>query len=396
MYVCGIDLGKKDFTACLMGADGTELMKPTGFDNNRDGVRRLMDHLRRHCPQVDFSQINVGMEYTAAYWVNIKDRLDKEGFQVTMLNPVIVKGHSRALVRGRHTDKDSSRDCARVLLFEDIPATHADNEFYFELRELSRLRAELVKEVSSLKNRVLSILCRVFPEFEDLFSDTFGKAAMAVLKESADPEELAAISSAKLTRLIKKASRNRLGSPQSRLVKKAAASTSATDFGARIFSLEVRHLVEIIQELDKHINQLEKEIKRHYEELGISLHTIPGVSIINGSVIASEYGDINRFPAKNRGEKMVAFAGIDAVVRESSTITKKRYMSKRGSPYLRTALYRASDKARQIDPMFARIYQRQIDKDKPHKVAVSHVMNKMVHVVNSVLTTGKKYEPVLN
>jgi transposase len=393
-HVLGIDLGKRKFTACLVQAHGGKTVAPPKrFGNNAQGVEELMDYLRGACPDFEPGGTIAAMESTASYWVNLCGRLGEEGFTPALLNPVLVRGHANARIRGRKTDDDNALDCAKAVLFDQVFTWHEPDEALYELRQLCRFHEELTTEITALKNRVLSLLSRVFPEFEELFSDTFGKGARAVLQQAASPEEILALDSAKLTRLIKKASKGRLGTDKSRQLKHAAASSFARPFAANVFSLEVRHLADIIAHMDGHLKDIDKEIARRYKDLGLLLHTIPGLGVYNAAVIASEYGDISRFGNIDVGRKMVAFAGIDAVVTASEETEKKRRMSKKGSPYLRTALYRAAQVAVQHDPMFQKVFERH--KNKHYKVAISHVMNKLVHVVASMLRTGQPYHPIL-
>ncbi len=78
------------------------------------------------------------------------------------------------------------------------------------------------------------------------------------------------------------------------------------------------------------------------------LATIPGISQILAASITAEIGDITRFDSP---EKLTAFTGIDPSVYKSSKFTGIRMtMFKRGSPYLRRALWMASASARRFDP----------------------------------------------
>ncbi len=70
---------------------------------------------------------------------------------------------------------------------------------------------------------------------------------------------------------------------------------------------------------------------------------------------------------------------------------KHTHMSKRGSKYLRTAAFQAAEVAAVVakDPMFNSVYEKQRSRGKKHLVAVSHLANKMLHVVFSVLKNRK-------
>ncbi|MFU1795585.1 transposase [Paenibacillus azoreducens] len=70
------------------------------------------------------------------------------------------------------------------------------------------------------------------------------------------------------------------------------------------------------------------------------LRTIPGVGPLTAAMLIAEIGDIKRFPSV---KQLAAFAGLDSAVHESGTFkSKKNRVSRRGSQYLRTALYQAT------------------------------------------------------
>jgi hypothetical protein len=73
-------------------------------------------------------------------------------------------------------------------------------------------------------------------------------------------------------------------------------------------------------------------------------------------------------------------------------------MSKRGSRYLRTAVMQAAEIAvfKSHDPLFTQVYERHIKRGKHHLVALTHVANKMLHVIFSVLKNNRPYTPILN
>lgn len=65
--------------------------------------------------------------------------------------------------------------------------------------------------------------------------------------------------------------------------------------------------------------------------------TIPSVGTITGAIIIGEIGDIHRFQGSSQ---LLAYAGLDPSIYESSEFkSKKCRISKRGSRYLRPAIF---------------------------------------------------------
>ena len=98
---------------------------------------------------------------------------------------------------------------------------------------------------------------------------------------------------------------------------------------------------------------------------------MPGMGPVLAAVVLSEIGDISRFSAP---EKLVAFAGIDPSVRQSGNFSgNQNRMSKRGSPYLRHAIWLAAFVAAFNDPVFSAYYQRKRSEGKDHMTSIGAV-----------------------
>ena len=157
-------------------------------------------------------------------------------------------------------------------------------------------------------------------------------------------------------------------------------------------------MLEQINHSEKQIKKLEKEIDKRLKKEPNTLTTIPGVGKVLAAAIKAEIGNFERFAQdKDGAEKLVALAGLDPKLRQSGKFQGKVKMSKRGSSYLRAAIRQASvSLAFGNDPMFKVIYEKQVKKGKHFEVALSHIGNKLLHVIFSLLKTGKKYEPHVN
>jgi transposase len=101
--------------------------------------------------------------------------------------------------------------------------------------------------------------------------------------------------------------------------------------------LQLKLLLEQIKFIEAQVSDVEAEIRQLLDKINSPITTIPGIGPINGAAIFGEIGDISRFsiPAKP-----VAYAGIAPSVSQSGIYqSANNKMSKRGSPYLRKALF---------------------------------------------------------
>ena len=204
------------------------------------------------------------------------------------------------------------------------------------------------------------------------------------------------ISTEKLTQILKKVSHGWFGEDKAIEIKQAAQESIGIRLGIDAFSLSAQILLAQITHLEDQVEKLDIEITNRLKALKTTLTTIPGIGDVLAATIISEIGNFDRFAAlKDGAEKLVALAGIDPKMKDSGILKGKAVMSKRGSPYLRRAIRQAAFAAsvRGKDPMLSGIYQKKIAEGKHFEVALSHVENKMMHVVYSLLKSGKEYLP---
>lgn len=113
-----------------------------------------------------------------------------------------------------------------------------------------------------------------------------------------------------------------------------------------------------------------------------ALRTIPGVGPATAPALDAAIGDVRRC---TDADQLVALADVDAQLHASGQTAGPAKMRKRGSPYLRRAIWHAALTARRIDPMFQALDDRQRQRGKHHRVALSHVAKKLMRVVYALL-----------
>lgn len=105
-------------------------------------------------------------------------------------------------------------------------------------------------------------------------------------------------------------------------------------------SLELKHTIKLIRELDAEIEEIENEIKIIMDKINSPILTIPGISYRMGAMIIAEIGDFRQFDSP---DKILAFAGMSPSTYQSGQLVNcHSRMEKRGSRYLRYALYNAT------------------------------------------------------
>lgn len=390
MYYLGIDIGKYFHVASCVNAESKVTVAPFKFKSDSEGYKMFKERLSPYIS--DTFQVRIGLEASGHYWLNLYENLVRDGFSPIVLNPLQVHAYRNQGIRGTKTDNVDSLLIAKMLRLEEYIDTNAKDDVKLSLRYLARYRSELIEQIVSVKNKVICLLDMVFPEYEKLFSDVFGSTSLALLKEASTPEEILTLDNKKLLRLLEQNSRGRFTEQDARKIKEAAHNTFGSKIASDTFGFQIRLIISQIEHLTKQVKELEEKISSLYKQLNLTLTTIPGIGLTNAASIISEIGDISNFKhPKGPATALVAFAGFDPKLCESGQYKGHARMSKRGSKYLRKAVYQASFIASQRDPLFKAIYTKQRSRGKAHKVALSHVANKMLHVIWSVLKNNKPY-----
>lgn len=389
MFYLGIDIGKKTHHASLMDNTGKLLFKGYSFSNTTAGGELLLEHLDRHVN--DYSQVCVGMEATGHYWLTIYSFLYDKELLIHVINPIQTDGWRKGVeIRKRKTDTIDSALIADLIRYGAFVENPIADETLFSLRNLTRFRTYLVDSISDLKRKIICVLDQVFPEYETVFSNIFGATSKQILLDYTTPSELEQLSVDKLAKILSKASRKKIHPTKAEELSNIANNSFGVTFAKEAFTFQIRQLIQQMQFVEKQVKDTETEIQKLMDKLGSVITTIPGIGPTTGAIILSEIGDINRF---NSPVKLVAFAGLDASVTKSGQFEGTyNVMSKRGSPYLRRAIYQAALVAYNKDPVLSAFYHKKRSEGKHHKTCLGAVSRKLCYIIYAVLKANKPYE----
>lgn len=390
MFYVGIDIAKKNHQVGIINETGNPISKTLNFSNSELGFQKLLVFLTK--AEVNTENSLIAMEATGHYWFAIYFYLTDLGFTVKVFNPIQTDAFRDISIRKAKTDIIDCINIADLLRFGKYSECIVPDEKTIALKNLSRFRFTMVDLCSDLKRKVICLLDQVFPEYDKLFSDIFGITSKQLLLKFSTPEEFEDISLTKLSNFISKVSQGRLGKSKAQDIKNAAANSIGISFALDSFSFQIKQLIEQIDFTQKQVEQIDAELDKLLQSSDYAvITTITGISSTLGSVIIGEIGDINRFES---APKLVAYAGLDASVKQSGDFTgTKNKISKRGSPYLRRALWTASFVASQYDPVLSNYYSNLIARGKSHKLAITAVSRKLCNIVWAVLKTNKPYIP---
>lgn len=389
MVIVGIDIAKRIHNATIMNNQGDVLLRSFSFRNDMNGFEKLLSHIENYSS--NNSDTVIGMESTSHYWVALHDQFVKRNYTVFVINPIQSSALRNINIRKNKSDPVDSMLIADTVRYGRFSPSNILESNLLALRELTRQRFYLVDVGSDLKRKIRALVDQVFPEYETLFSEFFGKASCQLLLNYPTPHLIKKVRVTTLEKMLLVASKKYFGLEKAKEIKSAAlnsfGSTSIADSIGYLIKLHMEQLIE----LQKKIKLIDQEIDEKFKELKSPITSIPGIGSLLGAVIVSEIGDVSRF---NGASKLAAYAGIDPTIKQSGEYSSKRnHMSKRGSPYLRRALWLASGTAVQSDPALRQLYDKKRASGKSHMTTLGHICRKLLSIIYAILRDNKEYEP---
>ncbi len=388
MYIVGIDIGKNHHEASIVSPEGKQIGRSLRFATTHKGADSLMSFIFKN---IGNSPCVFGMEATGHYWYPIYSFLKAKGYTIYVINPIQSDSLRKMYIRQTKNDSIDSFLIAKVIRFGQFGTTSMADENILAMRQLCRYRDSVISSRTEIKLRIGTIMEQIFPEYEKQFSSLWVSTSMGILEKYLTPENIENAPIDELFEIIKDKSHNRLTRAKAISIKEAAADTFGIKIAQDAFSFQLKQLIDRMNFLDKQIEALDCQILEYYEKFDCYLHTIPGIGMIGAATILAEIGDISRF--KN-SSSLVAFAGIDPTVRQSGEFNSTHnHMSKRGSPYLRHAIFLAATTCSFHNSPLNAYYKKKRDQGKHHLTATGAVARKLTTVIYAVLRDSKPYEP---
>jgi transposase len=335
MLYVGLDLSRKRLDWQALAGDGRRV-EIGAVPPDADGLAKLTQRLG------DADVVAVIESMSGARFVH--DRLELAGWDVRIADAAKARGIAPLACKTDTIDTWVLAELARRELVPEIWLP--DPEIRAE-RERARFRLHLVKHRSALKNRVHAILFQ--HGVANPLSDLFGGAGRVLLERLRLPEPW------------------------------------ASTVGASLALIDV---------LDEQITACERELR----ELGAKhryiplLMSCPGIGWVLAFTIASEIGDIERFPSPR---KLVGYTGLCPRVDQSGERDRRGPLRKNGPSYLRWALVEAAHTAYR-HPLYSPILERkraQLGQKRGTKIAALEVARRMAEAIWYMLTRDEPFAP---
>lgn len=355
------------------------------IDNSILGFKKLHKSITEFCEANNDYKVRIGLESTGFYHLNIIKYLLDNNFEVMLINPILTNMFKKSKrVHSAKTDNiDSQYICKYLLDTKQDFKPYTITSYHTEgLKSLSRERFCLVEDLRKVKLSIYRVLTQLFPEYLKLFSNVYQGSALNILERYNSPKKLSRAHLDTIASLIHgkcKVSAND--------VIKAAKNSIGID--SDILSFQLTQLIKRLKSLNSEIHEYDLMIKSYVDKINSKILTIPGIGYTTAGIILGEIGDISRFQGP---DKLTSFCGLDIEVYESGKFKATNHkISKKGSKYLRYALWQAAKVCWIYDTIFNKYYLKKKAEHKHHFVILGHIEKKLVRVIYSILKNNTKY-----
>ena len=387
MIYVGIDVAKDKHDCFITNSDGEVLFNAFTITNNREGFEALLQRIQSVSD--DLTKVKVGLEATGHYSYNLLGFLLDNGLPTFVINPLHTNLYRKSLsLRKTKTDKVDALTIASMIMSDVSLKSYSDTSYHNEeLKSLTRYRFDKVQERAKLKSSVSRLVTILFPELEKLVPSLHLASIYALLSEFPSAKGVANAHLTRLSHLLSQTSKGRYGKDTAIVFRDAARKSIGSSMPAK--SLELKHTIRLIGELSDEIDEIEAEIKSIMDEINSPILTIPGINYRMGAMILAEIGDFSRFDSP---DKILAYAGMSPSTYQSGQLDNcYAHMEKRGSRYLRYALYNSAKYVCHWDKTFGDYLAKKRSEGKHYNVAISHAAKKLVRVIYQLEKSGQAY-----
>lgn len=385
MYYVGIDVSKYKHDCFIVTSDGELIHESFSFGNDHDGFQTLLSVLE---PLGDHSNIRIGFEATAHYTMNLKLFLENAHYSFMEFNPVLLSKFNKSqTLRRTKTDAIDCAAIARWLMTVEYKPYPTGFYHTYSLKSLTRLRDSLVKQRSFYLVKITNVLDHTFPEFKPFFRNRFSKTALYLLENYTTAEKMSRMNSQSYENL-RQISRGKF-SPRMFLELKTLAANTVGETN-EMFDAQLSSLLSLYKLSAQEIDSLEQQICDLIYRINPHSLSIPGIGPLSAAVIYAEFGDLTRFSSPH---KMLSFAGLEPGYYQSGTSAHGGHMVKRGSSHLRFTLMNLCIPVMRNNVVFAEYYAKKRAEGKPHRVACSHLIKKLIRILYKLEKDDVDFDP---
>jgi len=388
-YHVGIDVSKHKHKACIRNLSQDSYSGVFSFTVNRQGFEKFLTTLEKLSPSKE--DFLIGIEATGNYGVTLAYFLLAQGYKVMEINPYRANQFRKAQGKKAKTDCIDARSLATLLSLENHKPLSLPDPVLDNLRELTRFRADMVKDRSALVNQLHETLSTLFPEFASVFSRLDSSTSLALLISYPGPGYISHAGEARVSETLVNASRGRIGKVVAKALVEAAQSSVGVLQRQPALATEVSLLGERLTALTAAIERVEREIADLFHKLPYDPQDFPVGNITSLATLISEIEDIHRFPTLK--QFLSHFGWCPKSFQTGSYRLEHPRMSHAGNKYVRRLIWMLSIVSVKTVPRYRAYFQRRVAEGKSKMHILVAVGRKLLSVFYAILKRGIPYDP---
>lgn len=393
-----IDVSKSSSYATAFVDFNKPYSKPISFDHTPNGLCCAYKYLLE-LETASGSKPHVALEATGNYSKLIVQYFQQLDYKIVVLNPLQTSMQKRKNIRKVKTDPIDTYRIAQVYYTTNNQTYRASDTSIEELRILCRQWDEFTNTNTQIQLRFRSLLQLVFPKYDTVFSHISCDSSLRVLSNLPTPQSVLTADNEYLFNLIKirNISVNYCNEKVKKLLTAARESlpySAAQQPAIRVLNSYIKAMLthkDIMADIRAQIDD-----KTKLSQDFTLVLSIPGVGEITAATILGEIGNIEKFESS---KQLIAYAGLDPSVFQSGSFrAKNNKISKRGSTYLRKALYQAASAAVRKRPngpcnlVLYEYYNNKINSNKSPRVALVATCNKLLRIIFGILKSKTPFK----
>jgi len=395
MNYLGIDISKKLYRCVILDNEGEALCKSFSIASSLDGFNSLIEKLEKL--NLKPENLLTGLEATGNFWENLYSFLTEKKFKVIVLNPYQTSKFRQVLMKKAKTDDIDAYVIAGLLRSNHYGSSFVPEQTVQDLRDIIKLRYELMKDRKDYKRQVMSLLSLVFPEHtKTALKNPFTIASIKVLKKYPTAKHIAKTKVKHIERIVSKIQGHifNIGAIDQLITTAKKSIYSGRSREARALKLTI--LLEHIEKLNNSIELLDQEISETLNPKddnnnfpGSNLLTIPGVGLKTVAAVISTVGTEGN--AFSTATQYIGYIGFFPKIHQSGDKTYENVISKRGPRYIRWAHYMAAVASVMYNEEMRTLFHKKVSQGKSKKEALVYVAKKLAHMMLSMLKSGETY-----
>ncbi len=405
-FVVGFDVSSEFSFVAMLEPSGALIRKPFRIDHNPSGFQKLLEILKNEEERLQRKPIYF-VESTGIFHLPLFFFLRSNDLKGFVLNPLSVHSIKNLDIRKVKNDSKDAEKIAKLAKYQNVKFSIIPEPQVLALRMMVREYYSLSDTITEMKNRLSTDLYLLFPGYRKVFSEPYGKASLALLKDFSTPMDILSAERSILIELIAKHGRKGASWASKKVdgLLEYASNAASMPMEFSMLGIKIKICVDNIISLQKNLESIVNKIREIVNSMDFPatvkrqielIDQLPGIGYISAVTLIAEIGDFRMFKSP---KAFVAYFGIDPSVNESGKFKgDQNKISKRGTRIGRRVLFTVAltaistkSNGEEVNPILRDYYQKKCG-SKKKKVALVAVMHKLLHYIFAVLRDDKPFE----